>query len=379
MVVAQHHDGKTGSHQPQPEETVDGARARSAAVQHFEPQEQIELVDDKAEGHQRDPGAEPREERALIRQVIAGTWTGGPLQSPSPPLAVGVSMPDGAEAGRVFWGDGLAVMRALPSRSLHAIYVDPPFFTARPRIGDAGHFSDRWPSLQAYLAWLRPWLEEARRLLRPDGWFWLHLDWHAVHYAKVLADGVFGAQQFRNEIVWHYTGRRQPAVRRFNQKHDTLLLYAAGPTARLIPVFEPWSRDEYIRLKRQKVHRDAGGREWIWGHAGRGRSHAYRIDVAEQVARGRAVDSVWDIPIINASAAERTGWPTQKPQALLERIVCASVPPGGTIGDFMAGSGTTGVAAAASGRRFVLAERDARAVAIIGQRLGCAGLRVAAF
>jgi site-specific DNA-methyltransferase (adenine-specific) len=346
-------------------------------VQDFKPQEQVELVDDEAEGHQGDAGAEPREKRALVGQIVPGPRPGGSLQTPSPPLAVGVSMPDGAEAGRIFWGDGLATMRALPGQSLHAIYVDPPFFTARTRVGDAGQFPDAWPSLAAYLTWLRPWLEEARRLLRPDGWFWLHLDWHAVHYAKVLADEVFGARHFRNEIIWHYTGRRQPAILRFNQKHDTLLLYAAGSKARLLPLFEPWSRDEYVRLKRQKIHRDASGREWIWGHAGRGRSHAYRIDIAEQVARGRAVDSVWDIPIINTSAAERTGWPTQKPEALLRRVVQASVPPGGTIGDFMAGSGTTAVAALQAGRRFVAAEQDARAVAIIGERLTRAGYRLA--
>jgi site-specific DNA-methyltransferase (adenine-specific) len=133
-----------------------------------------------------------------------------------------------------------------------------------------------------------------------------------------------------------------------------------------------------VARKRQQVHRDADGREWIWGHAGRGRSHAYRIDVAAQVARGRPVDSVWDIPIINTSAAERTGWPTQKPLALLERIVAASVPEGGRIGDFLAGSGTTAEAAFRQGRRFVAADRDRRAVAIMVERCQRAGLRVAA-
>jgi DNA modification methylase len=278
--------------------------------------------------------------------------------------------------GFVWTGDGLTVMRAEPARSFAAVYLDPPFFTQRTRMADEGEFPDAWPDLEAYLAWLRPWLEESRRLLRADGWLWLHLDWHAVHYAKVLADEIFGRRHFRNEIIWHYTGRRMPSARYFNRKHDTLLLYAASDQARLTPLFEPWTREEYLKRKRQRLHRDPDGREWIWGHAGRGRSHAYRIDIAAQVERGRAVDSVWDIPMINTSAGERTGWPTQKPEALLRRVVASSVPEGGRIGDFMAGSGTTAVAAAVLGRAFVAAERDARAVRLMVERLRKQGCNV---
>jgi site-specific DNA-methyltransferase (adenine-specific) len=278
--------------------------------------------------------------------------------------------------GRLVRGDGLALMRRLGAGTFDCIYLDPPFFTGRERVGDRGGFNDTWTDLTAYLDWLTAWMGEARRLLKPTGWFWLHLDWHSVHYAKVRADDVFGAKNFRNEIIWHYTGRRSPAVRRFNQKHDTLLLYAASAAAVLTPIFEPWSREEYVRLKKQAVHRDPDGREWIWGHAGRGRSKAYRIYLDEHVDRGRAVDSVWDIPILNTSARERTGWPTQKPEALLRRVVAASSPPGGLVGDFVAGSGTTGVAAYDLGRRFVLAEVDPQAAALAGRRLLARGARL---
>ncbi|MCL5967094.1 MAG: site-specific DNA-methyltransferase [Firmicutes bacterium] len=280
--------------------------------------------------------------------------------------------------GRIALGDGLTAMRALPDASFDAIYLDPPFRTGKPKRGDRGLFTDQWPSMDAYLNWLSPFVAQAHRLLVPAGWFWLHLDWHSVHYAKVLTDGIFGARHFRNEIVWHYTGRRTPADRRFNQKHDTLLLYARGDKSRLSPLAEAWSREDYLHMKRQQLHHDPDGREWIWGHAGRGRSKAYRIYVDEQVSRGRAVDSVWDIPIINTSAEERTGYPTQKPVALLERVCRASVPPGGLIGDFMAGSGTTGVAACRTGRRFYLVDRLPEAVQIAEERLAEAGCPVRA-
>ncbi|MCY0880388.1 MAG: site-specific DNA-methyltransferase, partial [Firmicutes bacterium] len=232
-----------------------------------------------------------------------------------------------------------------PRQRFHLIYWDPPFFTGRQWSGDAGSFEDQWTSLADYLktverqmALLAPWLHER-------GFFALHCDWHASHYLKALGDKLFGYENFRNEIVWHYSGRRQPAGQHVNAKHDVILLWAAGRTARFYPVFEPWTRDEYVRMKKQKVHCDEDGREWIWGHQGRGKAHAYRIYLDEAVARGRAIDTVWDIPIINPGSKERLGYPTQKPLALLERLVQLCTEPGNAVADFMAGSGTTGIAA----------------------------------
>lgn len=272
-------------------------------------------------------------------------------------------------ASAVWAGDGLAAMAACPDGSFDALYFDPPFFTGKPKTASRGQYSDTWPSMEAYLSWFRPWIEESYRLLKNDGWVWIHLDWHAVHHVKVLADDVFGAGQFRNEIVWHYTGRRTPADHRFNQKHDTLLLYARSSEARLTPLFEPWSREQYLTMKRQQLHQDEDGREWIWGHRGRGQSKAYKIYIDQHVARGRALDSVWEIPILNTSDRERTGYPTQKPEALLRRVVASSTPPGGRVGDFLAGSGTTALAAWELGRRFVLAESSPDALQVIRERL----------
>lgn len=274
-----------------------------------------------------------------------------------------------SRASAVWAGDGLAAMEACPDAVFDALYFDPPFFTGKIKTADRGHYPDQWASMEAYLAWFRPWIQESHRILKENGWLWIHLDWHAVHHVKVMTDEVFGSGQFRNEIIWHYTGRRTPADHRFNQKHDTLLLYARGERARLTPLFDPWSRDEYLTMKRQKLHRDDDGREWIWGHRGRGQSKAYKIYIDQHVARGRALDSVWDIPILNTSDRERTGYPTQKPEALLRRVIRASTPPEGLVGDFLAGSGTTAVAAMGLGRRFVLAERSPEAWLVIRERL----------
>jgi site-specific DNA-methyltransferase (adenine-specific) len=270
---------------------------------------------------------------------------------------------------RLVWGDGLSVMRAVPSGALSAVYLDPPFFTGTERVGDHGRFDDAWSTMTAYLDWLRPFVAESFRLLRADGWFWLHLDWHAVHYAKVMTDDIFGRGNFRNEIVWAYGGRRMPSTVRFNQKHDVILLYARSHASRLTPLFLPWSREEYLALKRQQLHRDPDGREWIWGHAGRGRPKAYRIDVSDAVERGRAVTSVWDIPILNTSDRERVGYPTQKPVELLRRVIASTVPRHGVVGDFMLGSGTTAVAARRLGRRFIGADVSADAIRVAVDRL----------
>ena len=219
------------------------------------------------------------------------------------------------------------------------IYLDPPFFSNK----DYGQFSDEWESLTAYLSEMEAWLLNVRPWVDDRGFMVLHCDYHAAHYLKVIGDRIFGYDNFRNEIIWHYGGRRQPASRHVNRKHDVLLIWAKTEAAYFNPVFEAWDRDQYVAMKRQKVHVDEDGREWIWGHQGKGRSHAYRIYLDEHVSRGRAIDSVWDIPIINTSAKERVGYPTQKPEALMTRLIELTTGPGDWLADFAGGSGTTAV------------------------------------
>lgn len=256
--------------------------------------------------------------------------------------------------------------RYLGSQRFRLIYLDPPFFSDK----DYGSFSDQWSSLDAYLGEMGRWMLLIAPWLDRRGFFVLHCDYHASHYLKVEGDKVFGYDNFRNEWIWHYTGRRQPADRRVNQKHDVLLVWAKTGLARFNPVFEPWQKDEYVAMKKQKVHLDDEGREWIWGHQGRGKSHAYRIYLDEQVRRGRAIDSVWDIPIINTSAKERVGYPTQKPMALMTRVVELTTAPGDWVADFAGGSGTTGVAAGALGRRCWIGDANPAAVEMMAVRLG---------
>ncbi|CAB1129974.1 N6_N4_Mtase domain-containing protein [Candidatus Hydrogenisulfobacillus filiaventi] len=274
---------------------------------------------------------------------------------------------------RIEQGDVRAVaaawMRERPG-GFRLLYCDPPFFTGRDRVADAGAYPDSGRTLEEYLAWMAQVLAAQAPLLAPDGFFCLHADYHSGHYLKVLGDRIFGYRNFRNEIIWHYTGRRMAGRRRVNQKHDALYIWARSPAARMRPLFEPaWTRHEYVRMKRQAVHRDADRREWIWGHAGRGRSKAYRIYLDEAVARGRAVDSVWDLPILNTSARERTGYPTQKPEALLERLVDLLSDPGDLVGDLMAGSGTLAAAAARRGRSAWVSDLNPAAVAVMRARL----------
>lgn len=373
---AHHHEGNA--------KRIVGAKAGgSGAVKEPRFQKQIKFGEHEAERHERDRRAQPGQERALIGEQVPRLGVGAPVRlvnlarSIAPPASM--PLPGSGLVGRDYLvvGDGLAAMAVVPDQALDAVYLDPPFFTRADQVGDRGRFDDRWASLEDYLAWLTPWVQESHRILKPSGWLWLHLDWHAVHYAKVMADGIFGRSNFRNEIVWAYGGRRMPGTLRFNQKHDILLLYARSAGARLVPLFLPWTREEYLQLKRQHLHRDADGREWIWGHAGRGHPKAYRIDVSEAVSRGRAVTSVWDIPILNTSDRERVGYPTQKPLELLRRVVAATVPPDGMIGDFMLGSGTTAVAARKLSRKFVGADVSTDAIKVAVERLTALGAAVA--
>ncbi len=249
------------------------------------------------------------------------------------------------------------------------VYWDPPFFSGKQKAADRGSFSDRWPDLETYLVEMDEDFARLKTLVHPEGFLVLHCDWHASHYLKVIGDRHFGYQNFRNEIVWHYKGRRQPARLVINSKHDNLLVWAASSRAVMQPVYDPWDREQYVSMKRQQVHSDEDGREWIWGHNGRGRARSYRIYLDEVVARGRAIDSVWDMPIVNTTAKERTGYPTQKPVALLKRIVALLTLEGDSVADLMAGSGTTGEAAALSGRDVWLGDRNPEATALIQERM----------
>ena len=136
-------------------------------------------------------------------------------------------------ANRLFFGDNLHVMRQLPSESVDLIYIDPPFFSGRNYnviFGDKNEsrsFTDIWEGgMPGYLVWINARLFEMKRLLKPTGSIFVHLDWHAVHYVKVEMDKIFGVDNFRNEIIWCYTGPGSPKMGQFNRKHDNILWYS---------------------------------------------------------------------------------------------------------------------------------------------------------
>src|SRR6266700_1209243 len=206
---------------------------------------------------------------------------------------------------RLFFGDNLHVMRQLPSNSIDVIYLDPPFFSGRNYnvlFGDKNEirsFSDIWEGgMPGYLIWLNARLYEMKRLLKRSGSIFVHLDWHAVHYVKFEMDKIFGVDNFRNEIIWHYKFRMMDSDRSFNRKHDTILWYAMSDETRLHmdSVKEPWTRDEIIATRKQAIYKDESGREWIWMPGGKGHSKNKKKYLDEIIDEGKALDDVWDMP-----------------------------------------------------------------------------------
>jgi site-specific DNA-methyltransferase (adenine-specific) len=269
----------------------------------------------------------------------------------------------GREPGAVVEADNLDALRQVPDGVVDLAYADPPFATGgtrrltsirtgsgeSTRRGFAGRtyryevvsdlaWADDLP-LAAHLEALRARLVEVHRVLASHGSLYLHVDWRTSHHVRLLLDEVFGADRFLNEIVWAYDyGARQRD--RWPRKHDTILWYAKGDAW----VFE---RDAIDRIP--YLAPDLVG--------------------PEKASRGKLPTDVWWLTIVPPGSSERTGYPTQKPVRLLERIVAASSRPGDLVLDPYAGSGTTGVAAARLGRRWLLIDRNPAAVEIARARL----------
>jgi DNA modification methylase len=267
--------------------------------------------------------------------------------------------------GRVVLGDSLALARGWPAGTIDAVYVDPPFGTGRVQRGRGGAYADDGDDPEAHVTWLAPWLEASRDALAPAGSLFVHLDWRAVHHVRVFLDRLFGRACFAGEIVWCYSvgGKSR---RGFGKKHDTILWY--GRTAGW--AFYP----EQVRVPRRggshmRVVRLPDGRE-VQEKTDRRTGKVYRYPVDA----GKVPEDWWtDIETLNHSDGERTGWPTQKPERLLERLLAAVTRPGDLVADWFAGSGTTAAVAARTGRRFVVADADPAAVAIIRARLAAIG------
>ncbi len=269
------------------------------------------------------------------------------------------------EGNLVLHGDNAEITPRLPADAFQLIYLDPPFNTGGERerktlrthsgaeTGTRAGFAGRRYSSEVtgvmsyldtytdYLAFLEPRLREARRLLCASGTLYLHLDYREAHYAKVLLDQVFGRDAFLNEIIWAYDfgGRSR---RRWPAKHDTILVYVKTPDGYF------FDQDAIERIPYM----------------------APGLVTPEKAARGKVPTDVWWHTIVATNGHEKTGYPTQKPEGVLRRIVSASSRPGDWVLDFFAGSGTTGAVAAALGRRFVLVDENPAAIEVIRTRLG---------
>jgi len=282
-----------------------------------------------------------------------------------------------AAAHRLIAGDNLAALDALHAEGVvaHLVYLDPPFFTQRVhhrtkrkrnrRTGrlersSTPAFDDRWPSLEAYLVALQRRLRRLRRLLAPDGCAVIHVDPTTSHYVKVLCDEVFGAESFASEIIWRY--RRWPAkTKNFQRVHDVLLRYQrdASQTPRFEQLYEPLAPSTRATWGDTKQLAD-------FGNDGRRK----RSTRTSEPSPGTPLGDVWEIGVIAPVAKERTGYPTQKPEALLRRLVQSCSHPDDLVLDPYVGSGTTMVVAAAEGRRAIGIDRSEEAIEVSGKRLG---------
>jgi len=272
-------------------------------------------------------------------------------------------------AGRLVCADNLAVLEATADASIDLIYIDPPFGTGSARRGRAarGYRDDRDDPRQL-VAWLAPRLTHCRRVLQAHGSLFVHLDFRAAHYVKIALDDLFGRPQLVNEIIWAYSvgGKSQ---RRFARKHDTILWYARTADYLFFPdaVRIPRKPSSHMRL----VRGDDGA--WVQEKTDRRTGKVYRYPVAA----GKIPEDTWtDIETLNRSSHERTGWPTQKPERLLERIVRAASAPGALVADWFCGSGTTAAVAHRLGRRFLAVDCSAEAIDTAAARLAAAGCPV---
>lgn len=264
---------------------------------------------------------------------------------------------------RIIFGENLEVLRSFPDSFVDLIYIDPPFNTGKhqqrtrirvmqdsqgDRVGFQGKryrteklytlgFQDIFDD---YIEFLRPRLEEAYRVLKPDGSFFLHVDYREVHYCKVLLDQIFGRECFMNEIIWAYDfgGRSK---RYWPRKHDNILWYVKDPN-RYTFNYEEIDRIPYMAP----------------GLVGK-----------EKAARGKTPTDVWWHTIVPTNSKEKTGYPTQKPLGILKRIVKVHSRPGDLLLDFFAGSGTLGEAAAQLGRGFILVDNNPEAIRVMMRRL----------
>jgi site-specific DNA-methyltransferase (adenine-specific) len=265
---------------------------------------------------------------------------------------------------RIYFSDNLRILRSWPSESVDLIYIDPPFNTGRKQSrtqiktdqadgGDrVGFQGKRYQTTKLgskgyvdlfddYLGFLEPRLEQAYRILKPNGSMYFHIDFREVHYCKILLDAIFGRESFLNEIIWAYDyGARSKS--KWPAKHDNILWYAKDP-------------------KKYTFNLDAIDRIPYMAPGLVGK---------EKAEKGKTPTDTWWHTIVPTNGKEKTGYPTQKPLGILRRIIAASSNPGDVVMDFFAGSGTTGAACLELNRQFVLVDENPQSIEVMRDRFG---------
>ena len=229
-------------------------------------------------------------------------------------------------------------------------------------------YGDVWDK-EKYLSWMYENLMAIKSVMSENAAIYLHLDWHIVHYVKILMDEIFGEDNFRNDIAWHYSGWNKKLKVGFEKRHDTILYYCADSEGtNFNSYFEQWeSEEEYIKKRKQKPLIDEDGRCYVLSDAGGGKRVKRYLD--EAIKAGVVVDDVWDIDKMNNSANESVDYATQKPIALLERIITASSNKGMVVADFFGGSGVTAAVANKLGRRFIHSDIGVNSIQTVRDRL----------
>ena len=310
-------------------------------------------------------------ELVLPRKDVSGFFRG---QVPNIPNAFNAALDGGSWMNRLVYGDNLLTIQALlagdPQTGLPSlrgkvdlIYIDPPFdskadyrtpitlpntsFSQKPTVIEQFAYADTWEEgTISYLKMIYPRLVLMKELLSERGSIYVHIDWHIGAYMKIILDDIFGKDMFRNELVWTYFGFKRSTTKKFPQKHDVIYSYTKNNEYVWNTQYKPHSAEYIKRFKKDKngrLYRDdvnpTGG--------------GTRVIYLDEV-KGDIVDSVWeDIPPVNPVAKERVGYATQKPEALLERIIKASSNEGDLVCDFFGGSGTTAAVAEKLGRRWI--------------------------
>jgi len=270
-------------------------------------------------------------------------------------------------SNQLVFGDNFSLLSNLTqthASKVDLIYIDPPFFTNRDfsaRVGKgedsrkpqnwrlAAGYDDTWSGLEPYLQFLYERLNLAHQILSPSGSLYLHLDWHADAYARLILDEIFGSNRLLNEIIWTYHGP-SPIRSAFNRKHDTILVYTKS--------------DNYI-FNVDDVRTDYN-QNTIKTFASSSKAGFGKVP---DLKRGKVPEDWWYFPVVARLHGERTGYPTQKPEKLLERIIKASSNPGSLVVDFFSGSGTTALVASRLGRQFIASDNQLRAIHIAAERL----------